>query len=275
VNMAVRRFCLGVPILRDVYRGARKLYTRRRALKMAKGYFVNFNDYRSALESEDGKIVEIRTRDGLTLSIRRNIVDAGILAETFLDNCYVRGLILPEHPVVVDIGGFIGDFALYATKCLKARKVVVCEPSPQNWALLRKNVNNNDYQDRIKMVNKAVTDGRDIMMNVDAPARGQHRVSAYYPNNAARKIIPGVALATIVDDYGLTVIDLLKIDCEGGEYDILSAAPTEVLVRIRNIVFEYHEIEGFEAKLESVKRRLCHHGYSLRTHGSLVFASHA
>jgi FkbM family methyltransferase len=273
--MAVRRFCLGVPILRDLYRGARKLYTRRRALKMAKGYFVNFNDYRTALELEDGTIVEIRTRDGLTLSIRRNIVDAGILAETFLDNCYVRGLILPEHPVVVDIGGFIGDFALYATKCLNARKVVVCEPSPQNWALLRKNVNNNDYQDRIEMVNKAVTDGRDIMMDVDAPARGQHRVSAYYPNNAARKIIPGVALATIVDDYGLTVIDLLKIDCEGGEYDILSAAPTEVLVRIRNIVFEYHEIEGFEAKLESVKQRLCDHGYSLRTHGSLVFASHA
>ena len=136
--MAVRRFCLGVPILRDLYRGARKLYTRRRALKMAKGYFVNFNDYRPALELEDGKIVEIRTRDGLTLSIRRNIVDAGILAETFLDNCYVRGLILPEHPVVVDIGGFIGDFALYATKCLNARKVVVCEPSPQNWALLMK-----------------------------------------------------------------------------------------------------------------------------------------
>ena len=93
MNMAVRRFCLGVPILRDFYRGARKLYTRHRALKMAKGYFVNFNDYRTALELEDGKIVEIRTRDGLSLSIRRrNIVDAGILAETFLDNCYVRGL---------------------------------------------------------------------------------------------------------------------------------------------------------------------------------------
>ena len=69
------------------------------------------------------------------------------------------------------------------------------------------------------------------------------------------------------------VVDLLKIDCEGGEYTILLTTPIEVFSRIRNIVFEYHEIDGFQAKLVAVKQRLCDIGYSLKTHGSLIFAS--
>ena len=90
-------------------------------------------------------------------------MDASILAEVFLDNCYIRGLSLPDEPVVVDVGGYIGDFAIYAVKRLKARKVVACEPSPRNFALLKRNVAVNRYGDRIQMLNKAVTDGECVM----------------------------------------------------------------------------------------------------------------
>jgi FkbM family methyltransferase len=275
MKMAVRRLFLGIPVIRGLYQKARKLKNHRRFLKLAQPQFINIDDYRKALELEDGKIVDIHTREGMTISIRRNVVDAGILAETYLDNSYVRGLSLPEHPIVVDIGGFIGDFALYAAKRLNALRVVVCEPSSQNWALLERNVANNHYEDRIELVNKAVTDGRDIRMNVDAPARGQHRVSGYYHSSVEGRTVPGISLASLVKDHGLTTIDLLKIDCEGGEYDILSATPKDVLNRIGNIVFEYHEIEGYKVKLEHLKKKLCDEGYSLKTHGSLIFASRA
>ena len=260
--------------MRDLYVMARKIHYVRRAVKAGESYFINLDEYRQALELEDGKIVDIRTRDGLILTIRRNYMDAAILAEVFLDNCYVRGLTIPDQPIVVDIGGYIGDFALYAANRLNARKVVVCEPSPRNWVLLKKNVANNHYEDRVEMVNKAVTDGEDVMLNVDAPDRGQARVSAYYgSNNLDRRTVPGVTLASLVEDYGLRVIDLLKIDCEGGEYTILSTTPTEVFDRIRNVVFEYHEIDGFKAKLTAVKQKLCDEGFSLKARGSLISAS--
>ncbi len=273
MNFQVRRFCQGTPVLRDLYRITRKAYHRRRFRKAAENYFINFDKYRTALEIEDGRIVDLHTKDGLILTIRRNYMDAAILAEIFLDNCYVRGLVLPDRPIVVDIGGYIGDFALYAAKCLNARKVVVCEPSQRNWTLLKKNVADNHYEDRIEAVNKAVTDGEEVMMNVDASDRGQARVSAYGSSDMERKPVPGVTLATLVEDHGLKVIDLLKIDCEGGEYTILSTTPSEVFNRIRNIVFEYHEIDGFETKLEAVKQRLCEEGFSLKTRGSLISAS--
>lgn len=200
-------------------------------------------------------------------------MDAMILAEIFLDNCYVTGLHLSDQPIVVDIGGYIGDFALYAVKRLKARKVVVCEPSPRNWSLLKQNIANNHYEDRIEPVNKAVTDGEDVLMNVDASDRSQATISAYGPSALARTRIAGISLASLVEDHDLPEIDLLKIDCEGGEYTILTTTPSEVFKNIRNIVFECHEIEGFEAKLEAVKQRLCGEGYSLKVRASLVFAS--
>src|SRR5271157_838734 len=170
MNMAVRRCFLKTPILRRLYPIARKMYNRRRIMKAARSYFIDFDNYRSAFEAtEGGELLDVRTKDGLTFTIRPNYADAAVLAETFFDNSYIRGLTLPDRPIVVDIGGYVGDFALYAVKRLNARKVVVCEPSPRNWALLIKNVANNHYEDRIEMVNKAVTSGEDVMMNVDVP----------------------------------------------------------------------------------------------------------
>jgi FkbM family methyltransferase len=275
MNSAVRHFFQKTPVLRVLYVKARKAYHASRTRKALKDYFLNSEDFRQALNIEDGKLVEIRTKDGLSLTIRRNCMDAGILMEVFLENSYVQGLSLPGQPVVVDIGGYIGDFALYAAKILGAQKVVVCEPSPRNWKLLTKNVANNHYEDRIEMVNKAVGDGQPLLLNVDAPDRAQARVSAYGPETEARKLVPGTTLADVVKDHGLGVIDLLKIDCEGGEYAILLSAPAELFARIRNIVFEFHEIPGFEPKLNAVKQRLGDAGYSLRINKDLVYATRA
>jgi FkbM family methyltransferase len=122
-------------------------------------------------------------------------------------------------------------------------------------------------------VNKAVTGGGDIMMDVDVPDRAQARVSAYGSSNGKQQRISGITLAGLVEEYELQTVDLLKIDCEGGEYAILASTPAEVFDRILNIVFEYHEIDGFQARLEAVKHRLVDNGFCLKTRGSLVSAS--
>ena len=260
-------------MLRNVYWRARRRYHRQRLLGAARGYFLNCDDFDAALRLEDGQLVEINTKDGLSLTIRRNYMDAVILAEVFLDNCYVRYMDLPAEPVVVDIGGYIGDFALYAAKRLNARQVVVCEPSPRNWALLERNVASNHYKDRILTVHKAVTDGGDVFMDVDAPDRVQAMVSAFGPDQRGRKRIPGTTLKSVLDEHGIDTVDLLKIDCEGGEYSILSSTPADVFRRIRRIVFEYHEIDGFAAKLKSLKEHLRDGGYRIVTHSNLVWAT--
>jgi len=275
MNTAIRRILTSTRLSRRVYFAAREIYGINRTARAARGYFLNTHDFKNALSTRSGKaaLVDLRTADGLTITIRQNYGDAMTVAEVFLGNSYVRGLTLPADPVVIDIGGFVGDFSLYAVKHLNARKVVVCEPSPHNWTLLLKNIANNGYEDRIVPVNKAVTDGRDLMMNIDAPEESQCMVSGYYPTEQRLSTVPGVSLAALLRDHRIDRVDLLKIDCEGGEFEILESTPTDVFRIIRNLVFEYHQIDGVWSKLESVRQRLRREGYTLQTRGGLVVAS--
>lgn len=151
--------------------------------------------------------------------------------------------------------------------------MIVSEPSPRNWVLLLKNIASNAYEDRIKPVNKAVTDGRDVKMNIDVPDEYQCMVSAYGQNEQSLSVVPGISLAELLREQKIGKVDLLKIDCEGGEYAILASTASEVFQRISNIVFEYHDVEDGWKKLDSAKRRLRDEGYVLRVGRGLVAAS--
>ena len=58
--------------------------------------------------------VDLVTRDGLRITIRQNIWDARIVSEIF-EKPYVNSCPHSPRLTVIDIGGYIGDFSLYAT----------------------------------------------------------------------------------------------------------------------------------------------------------------
>ncbi len=274
MNTTIRRILTANSLSRRLYFAARQRYHVRRVARAGGRYFLNVEEFENALGAGGRAVlVNLHTTDGLTITIRQNYGDAMTVAEIFLDNSYIRDITLPPNPVVIDVGGFIGDFSLYAVKRLNARRVIVCEPLPRNWALLLKNIANNGYEDRIEPVNKAVTDGGSAMMNIDAPDECQCTVSAYYRGGEPLRAVPGISLGQLLRDYGVEIVDLLKIDCEGGEYAILESSPSDVLSRVQNIVFEYHQVDGVWAKLASVKQRLRCEGYALHTRRGLISAS--
>jgi hypothetical protein len=53
----------------------------------------------------------------------------------------------------------------------------------------------------------------------------------------------------LLDVVQLESVDLLKVDCEGGEYELFATAPDAVFERIGDIALEYHAIKGYEACL--------------------------
>lgn len=275
MNATVRRILTANALSRRLYFAARQTYRIRQTSQAAGRYFINADGFRSALRARGSSdLVDLQTPDGIAITIRKNYGDAMTVAEIFGgSDCYVRGLSLPNNPVVIDIGGFVGDFSLYAVKRLNACRVIVCEPSPRNWALLLRNIERNGYGDRIRPLNKAVTDGSDVMMNVDAPDECQSMVSAHYRTGQHLTAVSGISLAGILQDYALEHVDLLKIDCEGGEFAILESTPSDVFRRISNIVFEYHQVEDVWTRLERVKGRLRREGYILHTRGGLISAS--
>jgi FkbM family methyltransferase len=242
-------------------------------MKAARRCFIDFDQYRDALRQEGDGTIDLRTSDGLVITIRRNIWDARILQEIFLNNPYVQGMTLGPQPTVVDIGGYIGDFALYAIKRLGARKVIIYEPSKKNFAIIKRNIENNHLGDRVVPVNMAVSDMSELSMDIDVADRQQVNISAYELGAFSSTRVPSVTLSDLFDTHRLESVELLKLDCEGSEYAILLGAPVTLFKRIQNIAMEYHEIDGFEEKLAALRMHLKNAGYALEIRGHIVFAS--
>jgi FkbM family methyltransferase len=71
--------------------------------------------------------------------------------------------------------------------------------------------------------------------------------SPYAHADAARTRVPMKTLARLAGEQRLDRIDLLKLDCEGAEWDILPAAE-DVLPRVRQICMEFHCERGWTAE---------------------------
>jgi len=71
--------------------------------------------------------------------------------------------------------------------------------------------------------------------------------SPYARGSAALERVQTTTLPRLMADHGLDRIDLLKMDCEGAEWDILPAAE-DVLPRVRQICMEFHCDRGWTAE---------------------------
>jgi FkbM family methyltransferase len=260
-----------IPLARYVYAQVRWWHDRNEGRRL----FKNYDLYLRALNRKGDGPVVLHTHDGLNITIRQNIWDCRIVREIFFDKPYVRHFVLPPNPTIVDIGGYIGDFSIYAVKYLNAGRVIVYEPTVENFEILRQNIENNGYTDRITAVNKAVSDSHEVILNVQIQENEEVHVSAYWYQEAERRRIPSITLLDLFEAHELDSIDLLKVDCEGGEYDIFLAMPDHLFKRIGNIVFEYHRVDGFEMKLNRVLNRLQSSGYALRNDRNIVSAYRA
>ena len=240
--------------------------------RKAKNEFVNWDIFIKAYSTKGEGTVDLYTRDNITLTIRQNIWDAWIIKEIFFDKPYIRYFQLPENPVVVDIGGYVGDFSVYAAKRLNARKVVVAEPTDENFRILIKNIGNNKLEEIVSPIKTGVGNDNELHLNVDKKDKEEIHASSYLYEGEEKRVVPCATLSEILEDNELTRVDLLKVDCEGCEYDIFSSVEDGTLEKISNIVFEFHPIEGFEIKLDRILERLRRAGYTLRVNGYLAYA---
>jgi hypothetical protein len=62
------------------------------------------------------------------------------------------------------------------------------------------------------------------------------------PPPAPRRVtVPQISVSRIMDEHGLDVVNYLKLDCEGSEFEIMRALRPEHWSRIERVAMEYHE----------------------------------
>ncbi|MCI4369254.1 MAG: FkbM family methyltransferase [Thermoplasmata archaeon] len=140
-----------------------------------------------------------------------------------------------EGKVVIDVGGSIGDSPIYFA-ARKARKVVALEPWPSTYKTLVENVAVNHLESVIVPMNVALGAAPGTLRLDDQFEEAQHAQIRSYSSGTE---VPVVSLASLVETHGIED-GILKLDCEGGEYDALLHSPPEVIRRFSHIQAEYH-----------------------------------
>ncbi|KUK70214.1 MAG: Methyltransferase FkbM family [Anaerolineae bacterium 49_20] len=202
----------------------------------------------------------------------RGAMDIWSVKETFLDQFYTRyGTSIEPDWVIVDIGAAIGEFTVYAVQKAPAGEVFAYEPNPESFALLQENIMLNKLSNveascvgvwdqagsmQLDLVNSEPLQGKTVFQNQEETSKAE---------------IPVITFDQLVQDSVNTMIDLLKLDCEGAEYAILIGASAESLARVQRIVMEYHDLD-VEHEHSSLVRFLESSGFRVQLHANPVHA---
>jgi len=161
------------------------------------------------------------------------------LTETFISEAY--GYFNLENSTVVDVGAFIGDTAAYfASK--GAKKVLAFEAAPPIFEIAQENIKMNKLQNTVEIRNKAVTarEGEiELSFYNSQPGSSSIIFKDYLALRSTNYQVKTTTLTEIMKE--VKYVDVLKIDCEGAEYQILPLASNEGnLKNISNIIIEIH-----------------------------------
>jgi FkbM family methyltransferase len=127
--------------------------------------------------------------------------------------------------VTLDIGAYVGFFALLAAHANPAGRVYAFEPLPDVLARLQRNVKRN-HLENVRCIQSAVADraGSAEFFTTEAALPTSSSLSFEFMRGAPglRAVqVPVVAIDQVLGEYGEEEIDLVKIDTETTEPDVL------------------------------------------------------
>lgn len=203
-----------------------------------------------------GKIYDISLRPD---------ADESVLAEIFDWREYkaVENIIMKYDFPVLDAGAHIGLFSLYVKAFNSVVRIYALEPEEENFMLLQKNLTANRLRD-IRVFKAALagkTGSGELALETDSI---NHHLTDGDRKNDGVKItkVRTYSLEDFMATINIPCLGLLKMDIEGGEYEVLENISLEGFEKIHNIILEYHEHSGHNHKeLENILRR---NGFSVQ-----------
>lgn len=238
---------------------SKKLKLFKKIIRQVDNWYVIPLIYYGLLKKE---FVILNLKNDQKLKLRVNSTDFYAFVNVCIIEEYKKeGFEIGENSTVIDVGGHIGIFSVYASQFCKNGRILTFEPITDNFKVLEENLSLNEFTN-IKVFNVAVA-GRQskvkIFHNEDQAA---HTI---YGEGDKHTEINAISLREILDSNGVQKCDLLKLDCEGAEYEILAFLPDEYFERISRICMEYHPIENWNKHLTELISRLKKLNYKVTT----------
>ncbi len=183
--------------------------------------------------------------------IQSEIVDDGTFYE--IDVLEKLQPYIKKNAVILDIGACIGNHSIYWALKANAKRIYSFEPVKETFRILKKNVELNNLNDKIKIFNIGLSD-----------KKTNGSISFYNHNNIGSTRIKqntdGNLLLNKLDNIKIeeNTVDFVKIDVERHELEVLQGA-RETLIKYKPAIF----VETFPDKKPKVHEYLTNLGYRL------------
>jgi len=167
--------------------------------------------------------------------------------EVFVKDVY-QDLKIKPNDIVLDVGAHVGMFSLYAQE-KGAKQIYAFEPTPSTFKYTSKNLGKFK---NVKTFNYAMSGhnghipfiivGASTVCSSYENINNKQEVTGLVDNDTKKTIqIPCMNFHTFADNNEVDRIDVMKIDCEGGENDIFPTISDDYLkYRIRKLYMEVH-----------------------------------
>lgn len=200
--------------------------------------------------------------------------DRYVFNEVFGDNSlYGHPLVVKylNNGVVIDVGAHKGYFSLFASG--HAKKVIAVEPVKFNYSYLIKHQLAN-FVTNISAVNRALGSSRGYA-NIHLSRITDARNSIYktdFVGDSNVETVETITIPDLLEKFSIENIDLLKIDCEGCEYDLLLSSALWIQ-KVSSIVLEIHEAPEINFKKEQLIQHLELNGFTVDLYSERSFGN--
>lgn len=152
---------------------------------------------------------------------------------------------LNSESLVIDLGGYRGQWAsdIYARcNC----RVLVCEPVKSFAERIERRFRNNPNIEVFRLALGATRRQESIALNEDQ--------SSVYRTGPVKEIVQFEDVVTFFTNRAIACVDLMKVNIEGGEYELLPRLiETELVKKIKNIQIQFHDVgTGSEARMKEI-----------------------
>lgn len=182
--------------------------------------------------------------------------------------------------IILDLGAHIGCFSLHCSYFYESlsikTKIFAFEPHLDNFKYLTRNLKRNNVSQKIIVKCAAISDYTgmgDFGYSGDTDANYLIENSDLVNDGGLSKQTSVLSLNKMFEDYGLSKIDILKIDIEGGEHSIFAHKESFDLIKssIEHIFIEVHPIKGVEQVDRYCELLAPHFSIVSRDHRTLHF----
>lgn len=157
---------------------------------------------------------------------------------------------LNEKSVVFDIGGYKGEFA-GDIFCKYNATIYVFEPVLSFFEIIQKKFSNNP---KVKAYNYGLA-GKDEQMVISMSDNS----SSIFLQTEESETIQLKSIVNFIQEHNIQFVDLIKINIEGGEYELLEALIDHNLISVfKNIQVQFHDflLEDGKERMNRIQEHL-------------------